>query len=84
MRQAEVTPHLYAEIFEADRRGAAVLEHLIQRYMHPPSRPASHDGMRIMIEAAEFSARRSVIDYIINQINRAHDIDPGLIEDEQA
>lgn len=65
------TPQDYADIFEIDKRGARILEDLIQKFYRPP---AHSSGIDRILDAQEFIGRRRVIDFIANQINRANGV----------
>lgn len=69
------TPQDYADLFEVDKRGARILEDLIQRFYRPP---AKSGGIDRILDAQEFIGRRQVLDFIANQINRAN----GVQEDQ--
>lgn len=61
----------YADIFEDDARGAAVLEDLVKRF----SRPAvSKGGIDAVLETYRRIGQREVVDWIVSNINRAHGV----------
>lgn len=70
------SPQDYADLFEVDKRGARVLEDLIARFYRPP---AKSGGIDRILDAHEYIGRRTVLDFIANQINRAN----GVREDQQ-
>lgn len=73
----EVTSELFREIFETDRRGAALLEHLIERF----SQPAVTDGgIDAVLKTYERMGSNRVVQYIVGQINRANGVTPTSIE----
>lgn len=72
-----VTPDLFREIFETDKRGAALLEHLIERF----SQPAVTDGgIDAVLKTYERMGSNRVVQYIVGQINRANGVTPTSIE----
>jgi hypothetical protein len=61
----------YADLFEVDRRGARILEDLILRF----SRPAvNKGGIDAVLQTYERMGQRNVIEFIVNQINRANGV----------
>jgi hypothetical protein len=76
-RLPEVTPELFREIFEVDKRGAAILESLITRF----SQPAVTDGgIDAVLKTYERMGSNRVVQYIVGQINRANGVAPTSIE----
>jgi hypothetical protein len=76
-RPVPVTPDLYREIFEVDKRGAAILEALIERF----SQPAVTDGgIDAVLKTYERMGSNRVVQYIVGQINRANGVTPTSIE----
>jgi hypothetical protein len=76
-RPPQVTPELYREIFEVDKRGAAILEALITRF----SQPAVTDGgIDAVLKTYERMGSNRVVQYIVGQINRANGVAPTSIE----
>ena len=70
---------LYAEIFEDDKRGQAVLADLYARFVHRPNpNDYSREGM---LKAFVQTHQREVVEYIVRQINAAHDV-PELTSPE--
>lgn len=67
---------LYRDVFEVDRRGAAVLEDLIQRFGH--TRVHVDGGIDAVLKTYRAAAHREVLDHILRQINKAN----GLPEDD--
>ncbi|SEI78757.1 hypothetical protein [Achromobacter sp. NFACC18-2] len=66
-----VDPSVYKEIFEDDRRGAAVLEDLIQRFARPQ---VNSGGIDAVLKTYERGGMRLVLDFITAQINRANGV----------
>ena len=76
-RPPEVTPDLFHQIFEVDKRGAAILEYLVTRF----SRPAVTDGgIDAVLKTYERMGEQKVVQHIIGQINRANGVQPTDIE----
>ena len=76
-RAPQVNPELFREIFEVDKRGAALLEHLIERF----SQPAVTDGgIDAVLKTYERMGSNRVVQYIVGQINRANGVAPTNIE----
>jgi hypothetical protein len=70
-RSPEVTPELFREIFEVDKRGAAILEYLVTRF----SRPAVTDGgIDAVLKTYERMGEQKVVQHIVGQINRANGV----------
>lgn len=66
------TPEEYAALFEDDKRGAAILEHLIQLFARPP---VVDGGIDAVLKTYERGGQRKVLDFIATQINRARGVD---------
>lgn len=66
-----IEPSVYKEIFEDDRRGAAVLEDLIQRFARPQ---VNSGGIDAVLKTYERGGMRLVLDFITAQINRANGV----------
>lgn len=79
MSTPEVTPELYRQIFEVDKRGAAILEHMVARF----SKPASVEGgIDAVLKTYLHMGERNVVQHIINMINRANDVPDTQENDE--
>ena len=77
---SDITPAVYKAIFEDDRRGAAVLEDLIQRFARPA---VTTGGIDAILKTYQRDGMRSVMDYITTQINRANGVpDPNADQGE--
>lgn len=61
---------LYRDIFELDRRGAALLEDLVARF--GGGRVYTEGGIDAVLKTYEAGAQRKVVDYILAQINKAN------------
>lgn len=66
------TPAEYAALFEDDRRGAAILEHLTRTFARPA---VVTGGIDAVLETYQRDGQRRVLEFIVNQINRAHGVD---------
>lgn len=76
-RPVEVTPELFREIFEVDKRGAAILEYLVTKF----SRPAVTDGgIDAVLKTYERMGEQKVVQHIVGQINRANGVTPTDLE----
>lgn len=71
------TPNTYADIFEDDTRGAAILEDLVRRFSRPT---VTKGGIDAVLETYHRAGQRSVVDWIVAQINRAHGVDDAGTE----
>lgn len=65
-------PDLYKQIFEDDKRGAAILEHLTQVFARPA---VVKGGIDAVLETYQRDGQRRVLEFIVSQINRAHGVD---------
>ncbi len=66
------TPAEYKALFEDDRRGAAILEHLTRMFA---SKVYVHGGHEADRETCYRAGKRDVIEFIVTQCNRAHGVD---------
>ena len=67
----EITPAMFKELFEDHPTGRIVLEHLIVKF----TRPAVTDGgIDAVLKTYLRQGTRMPLDYIVNQINRAHGV----------
>lgn len=70
----------YKELFEDDRRGAAILEDLIQRFARPAVQTG---GIDAVLQTYHRLGERKVLDFIAAQINRANGVpDPNADQGE--
>lgn len=74
---SEPTPKEYKELFEDDRRGAAILEHLTARFARQIYVKGGHEADR---ETCYRAGMREVVEFIVTQINRAHGVDTNQEE----
>ncbi|AQW32707.1 hypothetical protein ACEQ38_17005 [Ralstonia syzygii subsp. celebesensis] len=65
------TADLYKQIFEDDRRGAAILEHLTRMFARPA---VTTGGIDAVLQTYHREGSRRVLDHIISQINRANGV----------
>jgi len=72
MSENNPTPEQYKELFEDDRRGAAILEHLIRTFARPA---VVSGGIDAVLATYQRDGQRRVLEFITNQINRAHGVD---------
>lgn len=69
------TPDLYKQVFEDDRRGAAILEHLTQLFARPA---VTTGGIDAVLQTYHRDGQRRVLEHIVTQINRANGVkDPN-------
>jgi hypothetical protein len=71
------TPADYKGIFEDDRRGAAILEHLTRVFARPA---VVSGGIDAVLETYQRDGQRRVLEFIVNQINRANGVENNLEE----
>lgn len=64
-------PKEYAALFEDDKRGAAILEHLIQTFARPA---VVKGGIDAVLETYQRDGQRRVLEFIATKINRAHGV----------
>ncbi|MCC7462919.1 MAG: hypothetical protein IT480_10725 [Gammaproteobacteria bacterium] len=60
------------EIFEEDRRGAAIFDYLCRRWARRPT----GSGLDSLIDIVRVDAYREVLDDLVNAINRGRDHNP--------
>ena len=71
MSEYRPTAQDYADLFEVDKRGARILEDLIQRFIRPPVMDGGVDGI---LQTYSRLGQRKPIDFIVNQINRSNGV----------
>lgn len=69
--QPEVTPAMYLELFEHHPTGRIVLEHLIQAFTQ---QAVTDGGIDAVLKTYQRMGQRRVLDFIINQMNRAQGV----------
>ena len=67
-----VEASVYREIFEDDRRGAAIFEDLTQRFARPA---VTTGGIDAVLQTYHRDGMRRVVEFIVSQINRANGVD---------
>lgn len=72
------TPKDYAELFEDDRRGAAILMHLTDLFAKRVYVKGGHEADR---QTCYNAGQRDVIEFIVAQLNRHHGADPNEEQD---
>lgn len=70
---------LYHDVFDEDKRGAAILEDLVRRFTRPP---VTEGGIDAVLKTYERMGMRRVVEYIVMQVNRANGV-PTQQEDEE-
>lgn len=83
MNHRDLTPEqlaeTYRQIFEVDKRGALILEHLVSRF----SQPAKVDGgIDAVLTTYHRLGQNSVVQHVVAMINRANNV-PDNEEQEQ-
>lgn len=80
-RPPAVTPAMFKELFEDNRTGQLVLEHLVSRF----SKNAVTDGgIDAVLKTYLRVGERRPIDYILTQINRANGVPDPQGEDDES
>lgn len=72
----KVTPEMYARVFENHAEGVLILEDLARRF----HRPAVLDGENAALKTYHREGARSVVDFIVNQVNRANGVETDELE----
>ena len=75
MNHRDLTPEqlaeTYRQIFEVDKRGALILEHLVSRF----SQPAKVDGgIDAVLTTYHRLGQNSVVQHVVAMINRANNV----------
>ena len=68
------TPEDYRDLFEVDRRGARILEHLAKIFVREP---VTEGGIDAVLKTYMNAGQRKPLDFIVNQINRANGVEEG-------
>lgn len=66
------TPDLYRQLFEDDRRGQAILDHLTRLFARPA---VTTGGIDAVLQTYHRDGSRRVVEFIVTQINRANGVD---------
>lgn len=69
-----VTPQMFKEVFEDDRRGALLLQFLIDKFVRPP---VTEGGIDAVLKTYQRAGQRAPLDYISAMIDRANGVDPN-------
>jgi len=80
--KADDLPALYREVFEEDRRGAAILEDLQRRFGGVQVHTTG--GVDAVLKTFHSASQAAVIGHIFRMINKANspdDADPGISDD---
>lgn len=64
----------YKDLFETDRRGARILDHLARIFV---KEPVTDGGIDAVLKTFTFAGQRKPLDFIVNQINRANGVNEG-------
>lgn len=73
-------PAEYKALFEDDRRGAAILEHITRMFARPA---VVTGGIDAVLKTYHRDGSRRVIEHIVDQINRANGVDINLEQEQQ-
>lgn len=65
------TPEDYRDLFETDRRGARIIEHLAKIFVREP---VTEGGIDAVLKTYMNAGQRRPLDFIVNQINRANGV----------
>lgn len=72
----EARAEMYRQIFEVDRRGAALLEDMVMRFSQPA---AVEGGIDAVLKTYHRLGQNSVVQFIVAQLNRANNV-PDTLE----
>lgn len=67
----KITPETYLNVFEGHPEGRLILEDLTQRFARPA---ICKGGIDAVLETYQRDGQRRVLEYIVNQINRANGV----------
>ena len=79
MTDRKADPAMYARVFEGHHEGQLVLEDLTARFGGSLFVKGGEEGRR---ETDFRLGRRSVLDFILGQVNAAHNVPPGDDDNE--
>lgn len=65
------SPQDYKDLFETDKRGAHILEHLARIFVKGP---VTDGGIDAVLKTYMHEGQRKPLDFIVNQINRANGV----------
>lgn len=72
-----VEPIVYAQLFERDAGGAAILEELVRLFARPA---VSDGGIEAILKTYERAGQRKVLDFIMSKINQANGVPDDATE----
>jgi hypothetical protein len=75
-----VAAQTYADIFEDDARGAAILEDLVRRFARPA---VVQGGIDAVLQTYQRSGERHVVDFIVRKIEQARGRETNASETEE-
>jgi hypothetical protein len=70
---------LYRQIFEVDKRGAAILEHMVVLFSKPAS---TTGGIDAVLKTYLHMGENNVVQHILSQLNRANQV-PDTQENQE-
>jgi hypothetical protein len=71
---------MFRDVFEADRRGAAILEHLVQRF--GSTKVHTDGGIDAVLKTYRSAAHREILDYVLRLVNEGNGISDSNPEGE--
>lgn len=74
-----ITPQSYAELFQDDRRGAAILEDLTRRFA---KNATTTGGIDAVLKTYLSQGEWNVIQFIVNMINQSQGVDANQEENQ--
>lgn len=80
-RASEVTPEMYARVFENHAEGVLILEDLVRRF-HRPAQLSG--GIDAVLTTYHREGSRAVVDFIVSQCNRANGVNTDELEPPHA
>lgn len=78
--RTRVTPEMYARLFENHAEGALILEDLVRRF-HRPAQLVG--GIDAVLTTYHREGARSVVDFIVAQINKANGVTDEPVDEHQ-
>lgn len=73
-------PAQYKALFEDDKRGVAILEDMIQRFVRPA---VTEGGIDAVLKTFERNGQRKPLDFIAAMINRANGVNLNPEEEKE-
>jgi hypothetical protein len=71
-KSPQVTPEMFKEVFEDHPTGRIILDSLVTRFTRPA---VTEGGIDAVLKTYLYQGQRAPLDFIMNQINRAHGVD---------